>query len=478
VIVRSDVNQVVEVERRTGIALARNESPPARRLPAVLRALQHRNYRLFFGGQFISLIGTWMQSVAQSWLVYRLTGSAELLGWIGFAGLIPVFLFAAIGGVAADRYHRHRILVLTQTSAMLLAAVLAALTLSHRVQVWHIFVLATLLGTVNAFDVPARQAFVVEMVGKEDLINAIALNSSMFNGARIVGPALAGVLVAAIGEGWCFLANSASYLAVIAGLLMMQLPRRLRRVATDAATGRMRTGFQFAWQARPVRALLLLLGVASFMGVPYMVLMPIFADRVLHGGANALGVLMAASGLGAFAGAATLATRRGVHGLGQWVAWSSAAFGFSLILFACSRVLWLSVLLVIPLGFSLMVQMASSNTLVQTMVPDELRGRVMAIYSIMFMGVAPFGSLFAGFAGERLGAPATVAAGGVVCVAGALLFRLRLPALSGQARELLITQGMMGGQPAAAMNAAVPIAVEEALSPTPSATRLSTSTLL
>jgi len=429
-------------------------SEVASRLPEALRALRHRNFQLFFAGQLVSLTGTWMQSVAQSWLVYRLTGSAVLLGSVGFASQIPVFLLAAFGGAIADRRAKHRILILTQTFSMLLATTLAALTLSGRIQVWHVFVIAALLGIVNAFDIPTRQAFTVEMVGKSDLMNAIALNSSMFNAARIVGPAVAGILVATIGEGWCSAANAASYTAVISGLLMMHVAPRVKLFAKGSALSGIREGFRFVAMTAPVRALLLLLGLVSLMGMPYAVLMPIFAREILGGGASSLGMLMGASGVGALAGAVTLAMRgrgRGVRGLGRWVASASAGFGASIILFAMSRSFWLSAVLLVPAGFSMMVQMASSNTLVQAMVPDALRGRVMAVYSMMFMGMAPFGALLAGTIATHLGAPTTVIIGGVACIVGAGVFRLRLPALRVEARRILVSLEMTGGHPAEAV---------------------------
>ena len=422
--------------------------PPAARLPAIFRALRHRNYRLFFGGQFVSLTGMWMQSVAQSWLVYRLTGSAVLLGFVSFSGQIPVFLLAPVGGAVADRRDRHRIIIITQTTAMLLASTLAALTLTGRVEVWHLFVLAALLGVTNAFDIPARQSFVVEMVGREDLVNAIALNSSMFNGARVVGPAVAGLLVAAIGEGWCFFANAVSYVAVIAGLLSMNMERRRRPPARGSALSSIAEGFRFVARTGPVRALLLLLGLVSLTGMPYAVLMPIFADQILHGGPSGLGLLMGASGVGALAGALSLAARRGLRGLGRWVAFASAGFGVSIMLFSVSRSFWLSAALLVPAGFSLMLQMASSNTLVQSMVPDALRGRVMAVYSMMFMGMAPIGALLAGAVAQRIGAPATVALGGAACVVGAVVFGLRLPAHRDAARQLIVALQMTAGDPA------------------------------
>jgi MFS family permease len=418
------------------------------RLRTTIRALRHRNFRLFFGGQLISLIGTWMQTVAQSWLVYRLTGSSLLLGAVGFCSQIPVFVLAPFGGAAADRYNRHRIIIATQASAMVLALILAALTLLGWIQIWHIFLLAGCLGVVNSFDIPARQSFIVEMVGREDLMNAIALNSSMFNGARILGPSIAGIVVAEIGEGWCFFCNGVSYVAVIVGLLLMQLPERRRLAATGSTLRNIVEGFRFVRHTRPIRALLLLLGLVSLVGMPYAVLMPIFADRILHGGARGLGILMSATGVGALTGALFLASRgSGVRGLGRWVARASAGFGISLILFAVSRSFWLSAALLVPVGASMMVHMASSNTLIQSMVPDHLRGRVMSVYSMMFMGMAPFGALLSGMIAERFGAPAAIVVGAVACLGGAAVFASRLPRLRVAARELIIAQTMTGGSP-------------------------------
>lgn len=415
--------------------------------PSMVRAFRHRNYQLFFGGQLVSLTGTWMQSVAQSWLVYRLTGSAVLLGLVGFSSQIPVFLLAPVGGAVADRYSRRRVLLITQTAAMLLALTLAALTLSGRIEVWHLYVLGAFFGISNAFDIPTRQAFVVDMVGKEDLINAIALNSSMFNGARIVGPAIAGILVAVIGEGWCFFLNGVSFVAVIASLLAMKVAPQVRVAVPGSALARIAGGFGYVARTGPVRALLLLLGLVSLMGMPYAVLMPIFADRILGGGASGLGMLMGASGIGALAGALTLASRQGLRGLGRWVALSCGGFGVCLILFALSRSFWLSAALLVPAGFSMMIQMASSNTLVQSMVPDELRGRVMAVYSMMFMGMAPIGALLAGALATRVGAPATVMMGGAVCIVGSAIFAYHLPALRPEAREIIVALQMTGGDP-------------------------------
>jgi len=424
------------------------ETRQVSRVRTTLRALRHRNFQLFFAGQLISLIGTWMQNVAQSWLVYRLTGSSTLLGAVGFSGQIPVFLFSPIGGLIADRYHRHRIVIATQISAMILASILAALTLTGRVQVWHIFVLSALLGVVNAFDIPARQSFLFEMVGREDLINAIALNSSMFNGARIIGPAVAGILVAAIGEGWCFFANAVSYIAVIIGLLLMTITPPARPRQKGSAVRHIAEGFRFATHTGPIRALLLLLGLVSVTGMPYAVLMPVFADHIFHSGPRGLGILMGFSGIGALLGALTLAARQGLQGLGRWVAVSCGVFGACLIAFAFSRSFWIAAAALIPVGFAMMTQMGASNTLIQTMTPDHLRGRVMSVYSMMFMGMAPVGALLAGVVAERFGAPFTVAAGGVIAIAGAIAFGLHLPDLRPEARQLILAQQMVGGDPA------------------------------
>ena len=430
-------------------------APKAGWFPATLRALRHRNFQLFFSGQLISLIGTWMQTIAESWLVYRKTGSPLLLGAAGFASQFPVFLVAPLGGIVADRFNRQRLVIGTQISSMILAAIFATLTLTGVVQVWHIFVLASLLGVVNAFDIPARQSFLVDMVGKEDLMNAIALNSSMFNGARIVGPAISGILVARIGEGWCFFANSVSYIAVIAGLFLMRVNRPSRLAPSGPALARLIEGFRFARDTAPIRALLLLLGLVSLVAMPYSVLMPLFADRVLHGGARGLGILMGATGVGALLGALTLATRADVRGLGSWVAFSCGGFGISLVLFSLSRSFWFSAGLLLPVGFCMMLQMSSSNTLIQAMVPDELRGRVMALYTMMFMGMAPFGSLFAGALAHRLGAPLTVSIGAVACIGAATFFYFHLPRIRVEGRRLIVAQEIAGGEPSVEMTARV-----------------------
>jgi MFS family permease len=417
-----------------------------------LRALRHRNFQLFFGGQLISLTGTWMQSVAQAWLVYSMTKSALLLGSVGFASQIPVFLVAPFGGITADRTNRQRLVIATQICSMILAGILALLTLSGRIQVWHIFLLAGLLGVVNAFDIPGRQAFLVDMVGKEDLMNAIALNSSMFNGARVIGPAVAGILVARIGEGWCFAANSLSYIAVIVGLLLMHV-QSPPRSSLHSPIEDIIEGFQWVNQTKIIRALLLLIGLVSLVGMPYTVLMPVFADKILHGGARGLGILMGATGVGALLGALTLAAKTGIKGLGRWIVITCATLGISLFLFSFSTSFWLSAALLLPCGYSMMLQMACSNTLIQTIVPDHLRGRVMSLYSMMFMGMAPFGAFFGGALANRIGAPMTVAAGGIACVLGAIWFGRALPELRIEARRLIIAQGLAGGEPVQELDA-------------------------
>ena len=285
------------------------------------------------------------------------------------------------------------------------------------------------------------------MVGKEDLMNAIALNSTMFNGARIVGPAVAGILVAMIGEGWCFFANAVSYIAVIVGLMMMRVRRPVQKPPSGSPLTHILEGFRFVAHTRPIRAILLLLGLVSLVAMPYTVLMPVFADRILHGGARGLGILMSATGVGALLAALTLASRTGVRGLGRWVAYSCGGFGVALVLFASSRSFWLSAALLVPAGFCMMLQMASSNTLIQTMAPDHLRGRVMSVYSMMFMGMAPFGALMGGALADRLGAPFTVAMGGVACVGGAVWFGLNLPGIRVEARRLILAQAAAGGEP-------------------------------
>jgi MFS family permease len=411
----------------------------------ILRALAHKNYRLFFSGQSISLIGTWMTRVATSWLVYRLTGSALLLGVVGFAGQIPSFLLAPFAGVLVDRWNRHRLLVITQVLALLQSLAMAILTMTGVIKMWHIIALSVFQGLINAFDMPARQAFVVEMVeNREDLANAIALNSSMVNGARLIGPSLGGVVIAAVGEGWCFMIDAISYLAVIASLLAMKVTPRMVLATTDANIFRqLREGWTYATRFAPIRDILLLLGLVSLVGMPYTVLMPVFADEVLHGGPNTLGMLMAASGVGALIGAMFLAARKSVLGLGKYIPLMAGAFGAGLILFSFTRVLWLSLLFMVITGLGFMVQMAVSNTILQTIVDEDKRGRVMSFYTMAFMGTAPFGSLLAGGVAERIGAPHTLLFGGIGCVLGAIWFATTLSELRRDIRPIYVRIGIL-----------------------------------
>ncbi|MGH7495462.1 MAG: MFS transporter [bacterium] len=410
----------------------------------ILRALRHRNYRLFFGGQSISLVGTWLTRVAISWLVYRLTKSALLLGVLGFAGQIPTFLLAPLAGVLVDRWNRHRILVITQIPAMLQSFMLAALALTGVIAVWHVLLLSIFQGTINAFDTPARQSFVVEMVeNKEDLPNAIALNSSMVNAGRLLGPSVAGILIAAVGEGLCFLLDGISYLAVIASLLAMRVSPKTGRASRLQVLQELREGIRYAIGFAPIRAVLLLLALISLTGMPYIVLMPIFAADILHGGAHALGFLTAASGMGALAGAVFLAMRKNALGLGKLMASSATLFGLGLIAFAWSRLFVLSLLLLFLTGLGMMVQIAASNTVLQTIVDDDKRGRVMSFYTMALLGMAPFGSLFAGSLASKIGAPMTIMIGGIACVLGAWVFARKLPALREMVRPIYVRLGVI-----------------------------------
>lgn len=413
-------------------------------LKFIFRALRHRNYRLFFSGQGISLIGTWLTRVATGWLVYRLTDSAFLLGVVGFAGQIPTFLLSPFAGLLADRWNRRRLLVLTQILSMLQSFVLAGLALTHTITVWHIIILSLLQGIVNAVDTPARQAFVVELVERrEDLPNAIALNSSMFNGARLIGPSLAGVLIAFASEGWCFLVDGFSYLAVIASLLAMSIAAKPGKPSKVQVWQELREGFVTAFGFLPIRSILILIAVAGFMGMPYIVLMPVFARDVLHGGPHTLGFLMGAAGLGALVGALFLASRRDVRGLGRIIAVTSSLFGLGIMAFALSHTTWLSVALMLVTGFAMMVQTASCNTILQTIVDDDKRGRVMSLYVMAFLGMTPFGSLLLGALAGRIGASYALLIGGGVCVLNGIYFARRLPAIRQLIRPIYVKQGII-----------------------------------
>jgi MFS family permease len=413
-------------------------------LKLIFRALSHRNYRLFFGGQGISLIGTWMQQIAMNWLLYRLTQSALLLGVVGFTSRIPTFLLASLAGVLADRWNRHRVLVITQTLSMVQAMILAILVLTETIAVWQIIFLSLSLGLINALDVPTRQSFVVDMIErKEDLGNAIALNSSIVNGARLIGPSVAGMLIATLGEGICFLLNGLSFLAVIAALMAMKIESKNKGDQRSQVFKGLKEGFSYAFGFAPIRSVLLLLALVSLMGMPYAVLMPIFAVKILHGGPQALGFLLGATGVGAIAGSIYLASRKSVLGLGRVIVISSTVFGIGLIAFSLSRLFWLSLLMMLLIGFGMMVQMASSNTVLQTIVEEDKRGRVMSFYTMAFMGMVPFGSLLAGSLANMIGAPNTVMIGGVTCILGSISFAKKLPTLRKIIRPIYVEKGII-----------------------------------
>lgn len=415
-------------------------------LTAISRALRSRNYRLFFMGQGLSLVGTWMTQTAVIWLVYQLTNSAFLLGVVGFAQQIPNFLLSPFAGVWIDRRNLHQTLVVTQILSLLQSGALAGLAFTGMIDIRHIIALSIFQGIVNAVDVPARQSFVVELVDRrEDLGNAIALNSSMFSGARLIGPAVAGVLIAAAGVTACFAIDTVSYIAVIAGLLAMRLRPRKQPI-TPQNTGvfqRLREGFVYSFGFPPIRAILMLIGLVSLVGMPYTVLVPIFATNILKGGPETLGFLMAASGCGALVSAVYLSSRASVLGLGRIIATAPAVFGIALIVFAQSRVLWLSLLAMFIMGSSLILQSTSSNTILQTIVEEDKRGRVMSLYSVAFISLITFGNLFAGSLASRIGAPNTLVIGGSICIVGSIFFRRQLPALRELIRPIYIRLGLL-----------------------------------
>jgi MFS family permease len=408
------------------------------------RALRHRNFRLFFGGQTISLIGTWMTRVATSWLVYRLTKSSLLLGTVGFAGQIPTFLLAPLAGVIVDRIDRRKVLVWTQTLAMAQSLMLAWLTLSHRINIAEVLVLSATQGIINAFDMPARQSFMIRMVeDRADLSNAIAINSSMVNTARLVGPSLAGLLIAATNEGWCFLVDGVSYIAVIASLLMMRIHHEQLEHAGTTMVEQLRQGWDYVVSSLPIRSILLLFALISLMGWPFMVLMPIFAAQVLHGGPHTLGFLMGAVGVGSLVSALSLVVRRSVRGLLKVIPIGAAIFGAGLVAFGLSRTLWFSIPMMFVTGFGMMQGVTSSNTILQTLVDEKMRGRVMSYYTMAFVGMAPFGSLLAGALAHAIGAPRTVIISGVACILGSLWFWSRMPALRTDMRPIYQRLGIV-----------------------------------
>ena len=413
-------------------------------LKVVFRSMKYRNYRLFYIGQGISLTGTWMQLIALSWLVYRMTNSALLLGLVGFAGQIPTFLLAPIAGVVADRYNRRRILIITQALAMIQAFILTGLVLSGNIAVWHIVVLSAILGLVNSFDIPVRHSFVVEMIdNRKDLGNAIALNSSLFNAARLIGPSIAGVLIALAGEGVCFLINAISYIAVISTLAAIRVPCRKSDIPHKHIFHELKEGFVYAFNFTPIKTILSILALVSLMGVPYQVLMPVFVRDIFCRGPETLGFLMALSGAGALAGAIYLAARNSVAGLTRIIAFSSGIFGIGVMLFGVSTKILFSMPLLFIVGFAMMVQMAASNTILQSVVEEDKRGRVMSLYTMAFMGTVPLGSLMAGGLADKIGAPYTLLIGGACCVIGAFLFASKIQALRKKIRPVYIKKGII-----------------------------------
>jgi MFS family permease len=414
------------------------------RLQVIFRSFQYRNYRLFFGGQGISLIGTWMQRIAMPWLVYNITGSPLLLGVVGFAGQIPTFLLSPVAGVLTDRLNRYYVLIFSQIVAMLQALALTWLYYSGNIQVWHIVILSVVMGCFNAFDVPSRQSFVVDLVEKkEDLGNAIALNSLMFNGARLIGPSVAGILLASAGEGICFLVNAISYLFVIGSLLLMKVPKRVRAGAQSLIMKEMKEGFSYAFGFPPIKHLIILLGIMGIMTMPYTVLMPVFAKEVLGGGSHTFGFLMGAAGFGAFMGGLYLASKTTILRLGKIVPISAALSGFGLIFLSLSKYFPTAMFMMAIAGLGMMLHTASSNTILQTIVDEDKRGRLMSIYSMAIMGTAPFGSLMAGGLAKIIGAPGTIFAGGVVCIIGAVIFYIKLPDLKNLVRPVYVKLGVI-----------------------------------
>lgn len=421
-----------------------NPKSPRHDFSHAWRALRHRNFRLFFGGQSISLVGTWMTRIATAWLVYRLTKSALLLGTVTFAGQIPTFLLAPFAGVLVDRLNRRSVLLWTQSLAMVQSLALAVLTLTHRITIDEILVLSAFQGFINAFDMPGRQAFMAQMVeGREDLSNAIAINSSMVNLARLLGPSLAGIVIAATSEGWCFLIDGVSYIAVIISLALMRVHVEDVKRVSASMVGQLREGWEYVSSFVPVRAILLLFALVSLMGMPYVVLMPIFAARILHGGPHLLGFLMGAAGVGALISALSLVVRKSVRGLLKMLPIAAAMFGAGLVCFGFSRIPWLSLVLMVVVGFGMLQGLTASNTIIQTLVPEDKRGRVMSYYTAAFVGMAPWGSLLAGALAHWIGAPRTVMLTGSCCIAGAALFTARMQTIRAHMRPVYIELGIV-----------------------------------
>ena len=414
------------------------------KLNNAFRALKYRNYRLFFAGQTISLVGTWMQRLAIGWLVYRLSDSAFLLGMVEFAGQIPCFILTPLGGVVADRYNKYHILITTQILSMLQATILTCFFFWGNVTIPHLILLNIFLGVINAFDMPIRQSFVVEMIeDRSDIGNAIALNSSMVNVARLLGPAIAGFILTATNEGMCFLLNAVSYIAVIASLFMMKSISFRNNINQISAWQQLAGGFAHTFAFAPIKYIIAMIALVSLAGMPYLVLMPIFARDILHGGPHTLGLLMSASGIGALIGAMYLATRKNIVGLGKIMVAAMVIFSVGIIGFSFSSVIWLSMIFIFLAGLGMMLQTASGNTILQTIVSDEMRGRIMSVFIMAFIGMAPFGSLLAGSLANKIGAPNTLLTGGICCLAGAVLFARKLPALGKMIRPIYAQKGII-----------------------------------
>ena len=437
------------------------------RIKTIFRSLEYRNYRLFFAGQSVSLIGTWMQRIALPWLVYHLTGSAFLLGVVSFAGQIPTFLLAPVAGVITDKVSRYKVLLVTQILSLIQASILAILTLGGITQLWHIIALSIFLGCINSFDVPSRHSFVVEMVEKkEDLGNAIALNSLMFNGARLLGPSVAGVMLATTGEGVCFLINAISYIFVIISLLRMKVPHKAAVKKEGNMFKDLKEGLDYTFGFPPIRYLIILLGIVSLMGTSYQVLMPVFAKEILHGGSDTFGFLMSAAGLGALVGAVYLASRETLLRLGRIIPAAAALFGSGLIALSFTGFFPLTLVLMVFVGLGMMLHTAASNTILQTITDDDKRGRVMSFYTMAIIGIAPFGSLLAGFLAKTIGTPATIFTGGLACLAGSLFFLRKLPEMKSRVRPVyekigIIPEVAEGIQTATEPGAKIPELIKE-----------------
>lgn len=404
-------------------------NPP--QMGRVLRAFESRNYRLYFAGQGLSMIGTWMTLITTNWVVYQLTNSALLLGVVGFASQIPTFFLAPFAGVVVDRWDRHRILVITQILAMIQSLALAFLALTGVINIWHIIFLCLFQGFINSLSMPTLQAFVKEIVEKQDdLGNAIALNSSLISSARLIGPAIGGLMLATVGAGMCFLIDGISYIAVIAALLAMKLTPKKQAAQTTPPWQRLKEGFVYAFGFPPIRSVLLMMSLLGVMGIPYTVLMPIFATKILYGGAETLGFLMAGSALGALVASIYLSARPSVVGLENVIALSPGILGIGFIMFSTSQDFGLSLLFVVIIGFAVVLQIASCNTFIQTIVEDDKRGRVMSFFSMALMGMVPFGSLFSGWLASQIGAPSTLTINGIFCILGSLIFARHLPLIT------------------------------------------------